>query len=373
MPSNQRRKNTRSPKGIPVRRHNYSDIRPRKKKTSLFGPVLILFVLAIVLSLIVAAAWQKLQDSSSSSTHSDSSLAPPSSSSQGGNGPASPSSIPSMKAAVSSETSQSQESSQPDSSDGGAASGESSPAPESSSGTDYVPTSTGLSHGVPVPVSQKVDISYFDDAMFIGDSITDGISIFAPSNNATVIANTGINPSTMLTSKVFELPSGETVTLLDAAKEVDAKKIYIMIGANGISWIGKESFINQYSQIVQRLKEDHPEAIIYVQSILPVTKARSDSEPTLSNLKIDDYNASLLEMTQELEVYYLNVAEAIKDSTGSLPHEASPNDGIHFGAPTYQKWFDYLMTHVVNAGSYTFTSSSRSGEPSQSSSSGDGN
>lgn len=186
--------------------------------------------------------------------------------------------------------------------------------------------------------------------------------------DTTVIAHTGINPSTMMTSPVYELSTGEEVTLLEAAKQVDAKKIYVMIGANGISWIGKEGFISYYTQIVEQLKADHPDAIIYVQSILPVTKALSDENPSLSNVKIDDYNVSILEMAEDLGVYYLNVAECIKDSTGALPHNVSPNDGIHFGPSTYQKWFDYLLTHVVDAGSYSPASSAES----QSSSSGSG-
>jgi len=172
----------------------------------------------------------------------------------------------------------------------------------------------------------------------------------------------------MLTSEV-ELSNGEYSNMLDAAKKVKANKIYVMIGANGISWIGKESFISYYTQIVERLKEDHPDAIIYVQSILPVTKARSDSDPTLANAKIDDYNISIQEMTEKLEVYYLNVAEAIKDSTGALPAETSPVDGMHFGPSTYQKWFDYLMTHVVDADSTIYSSSSSSSDSESSGSS----
>ena len=371
MPSKRRPNSSRSVKGTPVRHHNYSNIRSKKKRTSLAVPIMIMFLLALVISLIVSAAWQKHQDarlSSSSSNHSESSSMPVNLVSSSGNGPASPSSIPSMNPASQTEELLSSAEGVPESSE--PSDGDNSSSYESSS--SEIPAASSGNYGTPVPVSQQVTTAYFDDALFIGDSITYGIESYGLLNNATVIAHTGINPSTILTSEVYEMPDGESKTLLDAAKDLNPKKIYIMIGANGISWIGKESFINYYRQIIERLKEDHPDSIIYVQSILPVTKAKSDLDPTLANAKINDYNVSIQEMAESLEVYYLNVAEAIKDSTGALPAEASPVDGIHFGPSTYQKWFDYLMTHVVDADSAVSTvtnSSSSSDSPENSGSS----
>lgn len=336
--------------GTPVRRQSGSQ---KRHKNSFLGPVLILFLLTVVLALILAAAWQKFQDAEQSSATSDPLNENLTFSSERGSN-TSPASIPSVGMIASSssglsesssETASSEEIPQSGSSDG-ASSGEAS---SSTNSTSAATGQTTAKYGTPVTESEKVSSSYFDDALFIGDSITSGIESYGIMSNATVIANTGINPSTMLTSAVWETESGEYITLLDAAAKVDAGKIYVMIGANGIAWIGENTFIDYYAQIVRRLKEDHPNAVIYVQSILPVTKAKSDEGPAMSNGKIDIYNQRILEMTEELGVYYLNVAEAIKDSSGALPSEASPKDGIHFGTPTYQKWFDYLMSHTVGS------------------------
>ena len=108
----------------------------------------------------------------------------------------------------------------------------------------------------------------------------------------------------------------------------------------------QEKFIEYYGQLIDEVKAIHPDATIYVQSILPVTAAKS-SDPLYSNDKIDSYNQALLELTKEKQVYYLNVAEAFKDENGNLPDEASPKDGMHFGVDYYTKWFDYLKTHTV--------------------------
>ena len=84
---------------------------------------------------------------------------------------------------------------------------------------------------------------------------------------------------------------------------------------------------------------------IYVQSILPVTP---DNIYNLDNSHIDAFNAALLELSKEKGVYFVNVAEALKNDRGELPEEASPTDGMHFGPEYYTKWFEYLKTHTVS-------------------------
>lgn len=355
--------NKRRSSGAPIKRQT-GTVNRRKSKTGFLGPVLILLAMTMILALILAAAWEKLETEEESSASQSQQLDAIAASSK--ESPfASPASIPSIGMAVSSQTpassediasseadpesSSSEDSASSETDDVPASSAESisSEAPVSSSTVD-VNAGADAELGAPVPQSAQVSNSYFDDAMFVGDSITSGIESYGIMSNATVIANTGINPSTMLTSKVWENADGSTCTLLDAAAKVDCSKIYVMIGANGVAWIGENAFIDYYTQIIERLKEDHPDAIIYVQSILPVTKEKSDEGPSMSNGKINLYNERILAMTKELEVYYLDVASAIKNSSGALPSEASPKDGIHFGTATYQKWFDYLRTHTVN-------------------------
>ncbi len=58
------------------------------------------------------------------------------------------------------------------------------------------------------------------------------------------------------------------------------------------------------------IREQHPDADIYVQSILPVTASKEQTDPQFANSKIREYNDALLNMAQEKEYYYLNVAEA---------------------------------------------------------------
>lgn len=205
--------------------------------------------------------------------------------------------------------------------------------------------------GQPIPETPQVDDSYFDDAMFVGDSITTGIELYGVMPNATVVASTGINPNTIMTTPDIELADGSSVTILQAMSAYHPKKIYIMLGSNGVEFIGKETMMELYGEFIDAVKAQHPDSIIYLQSILPVTQAKEAASPDLSNDKIDEYNAAIMELAGEKEAYYLNVAESFKDETGALPDEASPNDGMHFGVSHYEIWMDYLKCHAVEISS----------------------
>ncbi len=197
-----------------------------------------------------------------------------------------------------------------------------------------------------------VDDSYFDDAIMVGDSLTEGIKLYSVMKNATVISNVGINLSTIKTKAVISHDGGK-ITIPDAMKLYpDASKIYIMLGANGISWMGKTTFINLYGEFIDLVKRQHPEATIYIQSVLPINEAlfKEHYKQDLTNEKIDSYNAALEDLCEEKEVYYLNVAECLKDSSGGMSSQKT-SDGMHIGKKSYQRWFEYLKTHTVYADS----------------------
>ena len=265
------------------------------------------------------------------------------------------SSTSSERASDSSASESSQSSSQPETS----GTGESSSQPES--GSPSVPQQSGAESSQAsggdskwyvegsVPESERVSSSYFDDAMFIGDSLTYGILSYEMMENTTVVASVGINLDTIETREVYRNKAGEMVTIMEGIRDYpDMNKIYVMLGANGIAWLGKETFIDLYTSVLDTIIEEFPDATIYVQSMLPVTKAKETEDDSFANSKIDEYNLAIRDLALEKGCYYVNVAEAFKDDEGCLPAEASPTDGMHFGPAYYQKWFDYLKTHTVS-------------------------
>lgn len=198
----------------------------------------------------------------------------------------------------------------------------------------------------PVPKNDAVDNSYFDDAVFIGDSRTQGFILYNGLSNATAYMSKGLKVDTAFTKEDIEV-NGTKVSVMDAlAQNASFQKVYVMLGVNELGWAYSDIFIEKYGQLVDKIKEINPDAEIYIQSILPVSEKKSTGDEIYNMQKINEYNALIQKMAGEKTVYYLNVAEAVANGSGYLPEEAS-TDGVHLNKEYCAIWLDYLKTHTV--------------------------
>ncbi len=196
----------------------------------------------------------------------------------------------------------------------------------------------------PVPLSDAVDISYFNDAVLLGDSLTEGFT-YSTGIPAASYAYKAMTVRKVFTKPVIEM-GGEKVTPMEALNNTEFAKIYIMFGINETGWQYSSVFIEGYQKVIDEVKRINPNAIIYVQSVLPVSAEVSATNDCIKNEKIYEYNDLIQKMAEENRIYYLNVAEAVAQSDGSLPDEAA-TDGIHLKKSYYDKWLAYLQTHTV--------------------------
>ena len=91
---------------------------------------------------------------------------------------------------------------------------------------------------------------------------------------------------------------------------------------------------------------ENVDAIIYVESILPVSEEVSLNHDYIKMSKINEYNDLLKEMAKEKSVYYLDISSAVANEQGYLPVDAA-TDGIHLNKNYCDKWLQYLKTHYI--------------------------
>lgn len=197
----------------------------------------------------------------------------------------------------------------------------------------------------PVPLSNPVDTTYFDDAVFIGDSRTEGLFLNTSLSNTTFFAHMGLMVDTVFTRPLFNV-DGEKVPVMDALKATDFSKVYIMLGINETGWAYSSIFVQKYGDIVDAIREINPNALIYIQAIMPVSQEVSNTHSYVKNPKINEYNQLLQQLAEEKQVYYIDTANAVAGEDGSLPDDAAP-DGIHLVRSYCQRWLDYLITHTI--------------------------
>ena len=216
--------------------------------------------------------------------------------------------------------------------------------PATTTTTEPATTTATFAGGTTAIGSGQVADSYFDDAAFIGDSRTQGLQLYTGLPNATFYATQGLMVDTFF-SKKFVKAGGGKITIPDAMKNQTFKKVYIMLGVNELGWAYEKVFIQKYGEVVDKVKELQPDAKIYVQSILLVTKAKSDGDAIYNNTKISRYNELIEQMCREKGVTYLHVADAVGLDNGALP-AGSATDGVHLNREYCYKWLDYLKTHT---------------------------
>ena len=192
--------------------------------------------------------------------------------------------------------------------------------------------------------SAKTDNSFFQDAVFIGDSRTEGLGNSGLMGSATFYAYKGLMVDTAFTKQVIN-EGGQKLTVVDALRKHKFGKVYIMLGVNELGWPSEDTFIKRYGKLVDEVKKIEPSSKIYVQSILPVSKAKSD-KGIYTNERIRLYNRLIKEMCAQKGVKYLDVYQAVADSSGVLPEDASP-DGVHLNMAYCKKWANYLRTHTA--------------------------
>ncbi len=190
----------------------------------------------------------------------------------------------------------------------------------------------------------KVDESYFTDALFIGDSRLQGFGFWS-GLPATYYCATGFALYKYDTTKVVQTENGK-VPIFDAMPYDAFTKIYIKVGLNELGYGTEENFENKYAELIAKLREYEPRAIIYVHAILPVTAAKSSSDKAHNNPNILVRNASLEKFAKEQKAYFLDAGPVLSDEDGNLRPEMT-SDGIHL-KPEYMKiWREYLCEHAV--------------------------
>lgn len=199
-----------------------------------------------------------------------------------------------------------------------------------------------------VPSGAAVEDSYFDDAVFIGDSRTEGFIMNSGLSNTVSYTYKGLTVDTVYTSAVINM-DGEKISVMDALKKTSFAKVYVMLGINETGWPSSSIFIEKFEKIIDDIHAVNPDAVIYVQAILPVSAAVSAEHSYLKNSKIFEYNRLLLEMSYKKKVCFVDSAEAVAAPDGSLPEDGAP-DGIHPNKTYCQKWLEYLKTHTKPEG-----------------------
>lgn len=192
-------------------------------------------------------------------------------------------------------------------------------------------------------VDALADIRYFSDVVFVGDSRTEGLILYAglPNLNGFCYKALGINKLDKEENIVVPGYTGE-YTCYDAIAMTDYDAYYLSFGVNELGWVDVDVYIEFYNKLIDHIFDVNPDAIVYVENILPVSRKKSEESDVYNIERINEFNDKILAMCQERkDVIYLDVAASVSDDEGYLPEEAS-YDGIHCDSGYCKRIIQYI-------------------------------
>jgi len=169
----------------------------------------------------------------------------------------------------------------------------------------------------------------FQNSVFLGDSITEGLSFNDVLKEGNVLAGAG---------KTAEFALED----IDELTKRDPKHIFIQLGSDDILWPTdnpKEYSLNNYTMLIEMIKEKLPLAKITLLTVTPVTTEAEKQEPRYKN--INDYNQSLKELADKEHTGFIDLSPIF--SNGSNFYDS---DGIHFKPEFYARMLDLLKDQV---------------------------
>lgn len=190
----------------------------------------------------------------------------------------------------------------------------------------------------------KVDSSYFADALFIGDSRTVGLRDYGNIKNAAFFCDVGMS-SYNISGKKLNVKGVGTVSFEQLLAKKQFGKVYVMLGINEAGY-GLNQTANKYASIIKQIKQTQPNAIIYIQANLHVSKQRNDTDKYVNNDRLNNLNKLMAKLANNVNVFYIDINEYFDDSNGNLK-AGYTSDGTHPYAKYYAEWTNWIMNHAV--------------------------
>jgi hypothetical protein len=194
-----------------------------------------------------------------------------------------------------------------------------------------------------VTASKEAEEDYYKDTVFIGDSRTQGLQINAGLTSPDFFAGRGLNVKNARTEKVVKNAAGKAVTVIDALKDKQYKKVYICFGINELGWPYTNIFADEYQKTIDAIKKIQPNAEVVVQGILPVTEKKSKSDKIFNMKNVKKFNKVIKKMAEDNGETYVDNSPAVANDKGYLPGDVTP-DGIHMN----REYCKRILAYIVN-------------------------
>lgn len=216
------------------------------------------------------------------------------------------------------------------------------PTPAATPRLTPVPTAT------PVPdalLAEGLLDAFFDDAVFIGDSVTNELRQY-------VIRQRAERPDFLGAAKFVCCPGyrlstaasggfaddgknlayrGQFVTPVQAVEQSGASWVFLQLGINGLAGMHSDRSLAQFERVIDRLLEECPGIHLVVQALTPLSENICNVYD-INSLDWNAFNHELEALCNEKGVFFLDINTAFCDENGYLNPVLSRDQSYHFNS-----------------------------------------
>ena len=173
--------------------------------------------------------------------------------------------------------------------------------------------------------------SLFEDYAMLGDSRTSGFTYYGYLAPERVFADSGATIK-------------KVIDHLEELVALNPSIIFLTYGINDVGigyWPTPEDYVNKMDETLKLLKQELPNATVYVNSIIPAIDPAFKRGPAWRS--IPDYNAAVKAYCEENGVPYIDITSLCTENQNL--YQA---DGIHMMSEFYPKWAVCMITEVYD-------------------------
>lgn len=197
------------------------------------------------------------------------------------------------------------------------------------------------------PEVEIVDGSFFDDAVFVGDSqclaLYNCATFYNWLGNTTYLARNSYSVDSAANNKMLMSWRGGQMPLEDAIAGTGAKRVFIMLGINDVGHYRINqipTIIANWDTMITKIREKSPDIQICIQSLPPVlTDGQTEK---INNEIVSEYNAQLKTFAEENGCVFIDVAQYLVDSTGGMASVYCSDNFVHLNVKGIEVWVKVL-------------------------------
>ena len=192
----------------------------------------------------------------------------------------------------------------------------------------------------------SADDAYITASVFAGDQYAVSLQKDSRITLNQFVGQEGLKTAKALSTSCVNFASdSSTYTIVQAIPKMKARRVFVQLGSNDVDGtVSVESYIADYKQFLQSIRSAYSYCDIIAVAVPPVKQDSTDAAQIQTY--IDQFNQALAAVCSDLDVKYLNTAEALKNSDGYA--ESTYFEGSGYSASGARVVLEYAKSHAYN-------------------------